>query len=112
MDFISLLVGTILVILAFLFRVSALHIIIKRFEWFQKVIRRRDIVADESTETITFRLLDGTIHRQAADDDSSYQLINFRSYDVQPDLTSADEDPAEKIGRKKRPKEMPSGQLW
>ncbi len=60
-----------------------------------------DIVADEQEETITVQLQDGTIHRQKADDDSAYQLINFRSYDVQPDLTSNGEEAAEKIGKEK-----------
>jgi len=71
-----------------------------------------DIVADEEQESITVRLQDGTIHRQQADDDSAYQLINFRSYDVQPDLASNGEQAAEKTGRRKRPKEMSTGQLW
>ena len=71
-----------------------------------------DIVADETEEVITFRLLDGTIHRQETGDDSAYQLINFRSYDVQPDLTGEGETAADKIGKKKRPKEMSTGQLW
>ena len=71
-----------------------------------------DIVADETEEVITFRLLDGTIHRQESGDDSTYQLINFRSYDVQPDLTGEGEATAGKISRKKRPKEMSTGQLW
>ncbi|MHA1251238.1 MAG: hypothetical protein ACTSVV_14580 [Promethearchaeota archaeon] len=47
MDFISLLVGIILVIVAALFRVGALNIIVKRYVWFQRAIRRRDIVFDE-----------------------------------------------------------------
>ncbi|MGQ4872463.1 MAG: hypothetical protein ACP6IY_00155 [Promethearchaeia archaeon] len=47
MDFISLLVGIILVIIATFFKVGALNIIIKRYVWFQKAIRRRDIVVDE-----------------------------------------------------------------
>ena len=71
-----------------------------------------DIVADETDETITFRLQDGTIHRQQSGDDSTYQLINFRSYEVQPDLTDNGDNEAENAGRKKRPKEMSTGQLW
>jgi hypothetical protein len=47
MDFISLLVGIVLFIVAALFRVGALNILVKRWVWFQKAIRRRDIVADE-----------------------------------------------------------------
>ena len=71
-----------------------------------------DIVADEKEEIITFRLLDGTIHRQKTGDESTYQLINFRSYDVQPDLTGEGDTATEKIGNKKRPKEMTTAQLW
>jgi len=71
-----------------------------------------DIVGDEQEETVTFRLQDGTIHRQETDDDSTYQLINFRSYDVQPDLTSNGEEAARKSGKRKRPKEMSTAQLW
>ena len=71
-----------------------------------------DIVADETEEVMTFRLLDGTIHRQKTGDDSTYQLINFRSYDLQPDLTGNGEATAEKLGKKKRPKEMSTSQLW
>ena len=71
-----------------------------------------DILADEREEVITLRLLDGTIHRQETDADSTYQLINFRSYDVQPDLTGNGEGAIEKAGRKKRPKEMSTAQLW
>ncbi len=71
-----------------------------------------DIVADEQEETITFQLQDGAIHRQKSDDDSAYQLINFRSYDVQPDLTRNGEEAAEKAAKRKRPKEMSTAQLW
>jgi len=71
-----------------------------------------DIVADEKQESITVRLQDGTIHRQQADNDSTYQLINFRSYDVQPDLTGSGDQAVEKTGRRKRPKEMSTVKLW
>jgi len=71
-----------------------------------------DIVANEEEESLTFRLQDGTIHRQQTDDDSTYQLINFRSYDVQPSLTSNGDETAKKNDRRKRPKEMSTGQLW
>ncbi len=71
-----------------------------------------DIVADEQEETIMFRLQDGTIHRQKTVDDSTYQLINFRNYDVQPNLTGNGEETAGKAGQRKRPKEMSTAQLW
>jgi len=71
-----------------------------------------DIVADATEEVITFRLVDGSIHRQKTGDDSTYQLINFRNYDVQPDLAGDGANTAETIGKKKRPKEMSTGHLW
>jgi len=74
--------------------------------------KQGDIVADEKEESITFRLQDGTIHRQQADDDSTYQLINFRSYDVQPDLTKNGDGMAKKGDNKIRPNEMTTRQLW
>jgi hypothetical protein len=58
MEFISLLIGIILVILGFLFRVGVLNIIVKRFEWFQKnVIRRRDLIADEKAVSTFYSIL-------------------------------------------------------
>jgi lipopolysaccharide export system permease protein len=71
-----------------------------------------EILTNEKEETLTFRLRDGTIHRQKSDDDSTYQLIHFRSYDVQPDLTSNGDDNSGRIDGRKRPKEMSTGQLW
>lgn len=71
-----------------------------------------EILTDESEETVTFRLLDGTIHRQKSDDDSSYQLIHFSSYDVQPDLAGNGDSTPATTGGRKRPKEMSTGELW
>jgi len=54
MYFISLLVGIILGIVAVLFRVGILKIIVKRYEWFQKVIRRKEITVDEKAVTLFY----------------------------------------------------------
>lgn len=67
------------------------------------------VLVDEATETLTIRLKDGVIHRQQAQSLDNYQLVHFRSYDIQPDmeLSSA---PAERTHRK--PKELSTMQLW
>jgi len=65
------------------------------------------ILADKETETVTIRLKDGVIHRQQTKSADNLQLINFRSYDIQPKITD-DSDPA---SRSKKPKELPTGKL-
>lgn len=67
-----------------------------------------NILSDEASETVTIRLHDGVIHRQKAVSADNYQLIHFRSYDVQPEVNTMSE-PAE---RSLRPKEMPTATLW
>ena len=71
-----------------------------------------DLVSDPARESISFQLQNGTIHRQQADLDSTFQLIHFRHYDVQPDLTSDESLGSTRQNREKRPKEMSSGELW
>ncbi|MBW2478262.1 MAG: LPS export ABC transporter permease LptF [Deltaproteobacteria bacterium] len=69
-------------------------------------------VNDRETK-ITFQLQDGTMHRQAIGQDSSYQLINFHHYDVQPALAGLDNQIDDKPkDRKLRPKEMKTALLW
>lgn len=70
------------------------------------------VVSDPKEETVTIRLQDGTIHRQQAYKDTTYQLIHFRHYDVQPDLTGDRESLAQKAVKGRRPKEMATAELW
>lgn len=71
-----------------------------------------DIVTNPREESLTFRLQEGTIHRQQEDRDSAYQLIHFRNYDVQPDLNSDADTMETSASQRKRPKEMSTGSLW
>ncbi len=68
-----------------------------------------NIMTDEQNETVTIRLHDGVIHRQKTDSVDNYQLIHFRNYDVQPNISSAVN--TVRTGRQ-RPKELPTGKLW
>ncbi|MDH3998884.1 MAG: LPS export ABC transporter permease LptF [Desulfuromonadales bacterium] len=67
------------------------------------------IVADEQSETVTLQLQDGVIHRQQNDAADSYQMIHFSSYNVQPNITGTRETAKQP---RRRPKEMPTSQLW
>ncbi len=71
-----------------------------------------NIVASEQEETITFRLRDGSIHRQEKSSDTAYQLINFQNYDVQPNLNNDDSANLVQGPRRKKPKEMDTADLW
>jgi len=66
------------------------------------------ILTDEKSETVTIRLYDGVIHRQQAASADNYQLIHFRSYDIQPQVSELT-GPAL---RAMKPKELPSATLW
>jgi lipopolysaccharide export system permease protein len=65
------------------------------------------ILSDKATETVTIRLKDGVIHRQLATSADNLQVINFRSYDIQPKIT----DGSDLASRSKKPKELPTGKL-
>lgn len=69
------------------------------------------IVSDERLKSVTFRLENGTIHRMQKNKDSSFQLIHFRNYDVQPELTESNDFSAMNTERR-RPKEMATIDLW
>ena len=72
---------------------------------------RGNILTDESEETISIQLQDGTIHRQQPEKNSTYQLIHFQNYNVQPDL--AGNDITEKEQRRIiKIKEIPTPELW
>lgn len=73
---------------------------------------RGHIVSDKDAETISFRLQDGTIHRQENEDDTSYQLIHFRNYNVQPDLSDEGDKKSQVSGQRKNPKKMSTAALW
>jgi lipopolysaccharide export system permease protein len=66
------------------------------------------ILSDEESETITIRLHDGVIHRQQSESADNYQLIHFRNYDIQPEISSINE-PSKK---KRKPRELATGKLW
>jgi lipopolysaccharide export system permease protein len=65
------------------------------------------MIADGERETVTLRLLDGTIHTTDATAGASYQT-DFRSYDVNLDLRAT---LADARGRDDEPKELTIGQL-
>ena len=67
-----------------------------------------NIVTDEAAETMTIRLHDGVIHRQQTDSASSYQLIHFSNYDIQPE-TSIMGDP---VRKKRKPRGQHTEELW
>jgi lipopolysaccharide export system permease protein len=67
-----------------------------------------NIVTDEQAETVTIRLRDGVIQRQRDADVGNLQLIHFRNYDIQPEITAGNEP----VLRSQKPKEMATGQLW
>lgn len=67
------------------------------------------MLSDPVAETITLRLLDGTLHRQGAGrGGDDYQTIRFASYDIRPDLSPA---LSETRTPKRRPKEMSFNEL-
>lgn len=68
-----------------------------------------NILTDDKTETVTIRLHDGVIHRQQTDSIDNYQLIHFRNYDIQPEI-SAINGPTTRKNFK--PKELSTGKLW
>jgi lipopolysaccharide export system permease protein len=65
------------------------------------------ILSDKENETVTIRLKDGVIHRQLAKSVDNLQLINFHSYDIQPNITDGNDAES----RSKKPKELPTGKL-
>lgn len=67
------------------------------------------ILSEEKTETVTIRLHDGVIHRQQAESSDNYQLIHFRNYEIQPDISAMD---SPKIRDYFKPREQPLGKLW
>ena len=69
---------------------------------------RGRIFTDNESQTVTIRLQDGVIHRQQAGSDGSFQLIHFRNYDVQPEVTES----TSAVQRSLKPKEMATGTLW
>lgn len=68
-----------------------------------------NILTDEEARTVTIRLHDGVIHRQQSESADNYQLIYFRNYDIQPDISTI----SRSIDKKRtRPKELLTGKLW
>lgn len=67
------------------------------------------ILTDNEAETVTIRLHDGVVHRQQTESLDNYQLIHFRNYDIQPEITTLS-DPKKRSSTK--PKELSIGQLW
>ena len=68
-----------------------------------------NIVTDDVSETVTIRLHDGVVHRQQTETADNYQLIHFRNYDIQPEI-SAISTPAKR--RNVKPKELSTDKLW
>ncbi len=68
-----------------------------------------NILTDDKEETVTIRLQDGVVHRQQTESVDNYQLIHFRNYDIQPEISAMSEP--RKRSRLK-PKELSTGKLW
>ncbi len=68
-----------------------------------------NIITDDQAETITIRLHEGVVHRQQTESADNYQLIHFRNYDIQPEISAMD-GPKKRKGSK--PKELTTGKLW
>jgi len=66
------------------------------------------MISDTERETVTLRLLDGTIHTTDVEAGASYQT-EFRSYDVNLDLRAS---LADARGPSDDPNELTIGQLW
>lgn len=69
------------------------------------------LITNEGAQTLTLRLTDGSLHRnpQAKDAQDSYQLINFKTYDIS--LSLGQEIPNEAT-RPKKPKELSTADLY
>lgn len=68
-----------------------------------------NIITDERSETLTIRLHDGVIHRQQSKSVDNYQLIHFRNYDIQLEISDMS-SPAEQ--KRLKPRELLTGELW
>ncbi len=66
------------------------------------VAREGCTISDDKSLTITFRLFDGSIH-QTGKNSTSYQKINFKTYDFNFDLQSSQ---SKKVSEEKKRKEM------
>lgn len=66
------------------------------------------IYSDPARETVTIHLTDGSIHR-LGNNDNSYQIINFKNYDILPDLGAP---AAAKTRANIKPGEIPTSELW
>jgi len=66
------------------------------------------IFSDPARETVTIHLTDGSIHRLGKNDDS-YQIINFKNYDILPDLGAP---PVAKARSSLKPGEISTTELW
>jgi len=67
-----------------------------------------NIIVNEASETVTIKLKEGVIHRQQTKSFDNYQLVHFRNYDIQPEI-SLTETSANRTWQK--PKEMTTGAL-
>ena len=68
-----------------------------------------DMLTDVQSQTVTIRLHDGVIHRQQTESASNYQLIHFRQYDVQPEISAIN---GPETRKHLKPKELPTDKLW
>jgi len=68
-----------------------------------------NILTDDTAETVTIRLHDGVVHRQQTESADNYQLIHFRNYDIQPEISTMG---SQKLRKGLKPKEMSTGKLW
>jgi lipopolysaccharide export system permease protein len=68
-----------------------------------------NILTDDKEETVTIRLQNGVVHRQQTESVDNYQLIHFRNYNIQPDISAMRE---QKKRSSLRPKELSTGMLW
>lgn len=66
------------------------------------------VSSDQAAETVTIHLMDGTVHRRQSGEDSSYQVIHFKNYDVNPQLEATTAEARLRI----KPKGMATDTLY
>lgn len=66
------------------------------------------VLSDEDSKTMTIHLQNGVIHRQQTTSADSYQMIHFRNYDIQPEISEVNT----MASRSTKPRELQTAQLW
>lgn len=86
-----------------------LFIVENRAEGETLVVAERGYVSsNQASETVTIHLMDGAVHRPGSSSGDSYQIINFKNYDINPRLDA----PATEAKARIKPKGMATGTLF